>query len=131
MSSFFKILNCPFKLIIFLVTEYLHRPIIVKGYTFLNRITADTVCSSIYVRITVSVKHQTDRKPYTDVSSRKNADATCFLVTSVWICQACKCYIRQVGKIQRSTIARTQAAEIRKRNDFKVGKLTVTVYAMP
>ncbi len=81
-SFFFKILNRPFKFIIFLVTEYLHRRVIVKRNTLLNRIAADTVCTGIYIGVTVSVKYNTNRKTYIEVPARKDADATCFLFCS-------------------------------------------------
>ena len=91
----FQIIDSPLQLVIFPVTENLHRCIEIQRDTFFNWIPADTVCAGIYVRIAVPVKHKTDRKSHIDVSARKGTDTACFLIAAVGVCQSGK---RDIGQ---------------------------------
>ena len=57
----FQIIDSPLQLVIFPVTENLHRCIEIQRDTFFNWIPADTVGTGVDIRVAVPVKHKTDR----------------------------------------------------------------------
>ena len=95
--TIFNIFHSPIQLIILLVTEYLHRSIIVEKNTHVNGVAADAVGSSVYIRLTFLVQNKPGGKECIDQTVREgNNYSARFLIAAAGIGDTCKGDVRQL-----------------------------------